>query len=296
MPPYFVAAIACTVVHGALRRNPLKKEGLLQHKTSLTLRAALRQVPDGSPEGVLPSDFFTHDAEKMAELNPVPKQAPVGCHPKCTWTCGKTECDQVCSPVCAPPKCETKCGMLDIGTCDRSCEPPKCAVVCPTVQCEHEACPKCKTVCAPPNCTTNCAENCDSTCADPQCHWTCKPTPSCQQPKCALDCSNEKVCNINADVNARPTIPRMNGGKVLSRSLAYILPQPGPLGQGQGPLFMTGALAPNASAAAPGAAPQAGSSGGPCCGDPPPPQTGGEDNVALRNNDGKGGLPIKGVR
>eukprot|EP00746_Dinoflagellata_sp_MGD_P134433 gnl/MRDRNA2_/MRDRNA2_68278_c0_seq1.p1 gnl/MRDRNA2_/MRDRNA2_68278_c0~~gnl/MRDRNA2_/MRDRNA2_68278_c0_seq1.p1 ORF type:complete len:228 (+),score=19.02 gnl/MRDRNA2_/MRDRNA2_68278_c0_seq1:100-783(+) len=223
MPSYLLAAIAFTVVHGASRRDPVRGTNLMQHKSNFTRRSGLRQIPDGGQfsssdggvaggDGLISSDFFTHDSEKMAELNPYPNTLPKGCHPKCMWSCGQTSCDQVCSPVCAPPKCETKCGTIDIGTCDRTCDPPKCVVVCPTVQCEHEACPKCKTVCAPPVCHTDCAENCESVCADPQCHWTCKPSPSCLQPKCALDCTNEKVCNLNADVNARPSPPLLGEG------------------------------------------------------------------------------------
>jgi len=288
MSAYLLAAIACTVVHGALKRKPMNKAGLLQDKSNSTQRALLHQVPDGGPEGILPSDFFTHDAEKMAELNDYKKEVPRGCHPKCMWSCGGAQCDETCSPVCAPPKCETKCGTLDIKTCERSCDPPKCAVVCPTVQCEHAECPKCKTVCAPPVCSTDCAENCESVCADPVCSWNCKPSASCAQPTCALDCNAAKVCNLNADVNARPSPPLKNG-QVVSQSLAYILPQPGyPLINavtGQGPLFMPGAATPETPA------PQA-------------PQYQDKDpqgrvrdrdsrEFYLRNNDGKGGMPVK---
>jgi len=272
----------------------MKKAGLMQQKSSLTKSASVHQVPDGGVgggEGVLPSDFFTHDAEKMDELNPFPNTLPKGCHPKCMWSCGKTECDQVCTPVCAPPKCVTKCGALDIGSCNQMCDPPKCVVVCPTVQCEHAECPKCKTVCAPPVCHTDCAENCDSQCADPTCSWTCKPSAECVKPQCALDCTNEKVCNLNADVNARPSPPLLgDGSQIVSQSLAYILPQPGPLANGQGPLFMPGAFAPNATGPAAAAAqPGAASS-------PSPPPAEDQRAVFLRNGDGKGGMPIKGDR
>jgi hypothetical protein len=166
------------------------------------------------------------------------------------------------------------------------CDPPKCVVVCPTVQCEHEECPQCKTVCAPPNCHTDCGDNCESTCADPQCHWSCKPSPSCLKPSCKLDCSDEKICNLNSDVNARPTPPLLPGGQVVAQGLAYILPQSEPLGPGQGPLFMPGAFAPEINATNGTVQP-------PLPENSPPPE---KDDRAffLRNDDGKGGMPMKG--
>lgn len=300
---YLVAATAFTVVRGALRRDPTKEAALLTFKSKMARRAALKSVstqlpndvPDGT-EGVLPSDFFTHDAEKRAELNPYPKLVPKGCHPKCSWTCDPG-CDEVCTPVCKPPNCKTECARLDVKSCDRHCEPPKCVVVCPTVQCEHEECPKCKTVCAAPVCTTDCPENCDSFCAHPKCSWHCKPSASCPpQPKCYLDCSHPHVCNLNSDVDARPTPPHsLIGDKIepKSEALAYILPQPGDGGGPapapapgqitavslQGPLFMPGPAAPtnvtNATIPEPEAEEE------------PRPQ---EPTMNLRNNDGKGGL------
>lgn len=219
--------------HVQMLRSP---DVLLQHNS--TRKSLLHQTDPGG----FSSDFFTHDAEKMDEL---PQYSGTkSCHPKCTWQCGGG-CDQVCTPVCAPPKCETSCGALQVSMCQQRCDPPKCAVVCPTQQCEHDDCPKCKTVCGPPNCHTNCANNCESRCADPQCSWNCKPSPDCAQPQCKLSCNGPKVCNMNADTNARPNVPITPDKRIMSQGLANLDPtslQPGatpptgampPVGAGQ---------------------------------------------------------------
>jgi len=222
-----------------VRSSPVTTAVLLQHNS--TRGKLLLHQPDGG----LPSDFFTHDSEKMDELPQYTGgSAPKGCHPKCEWTCGGG-CDQVCNPVCAPPKCETSCGALELSMCQQRCGPPKCAVVCPTKQCEHDECPKCKTICGPPECTTHCSNNCESRCADPQCSWNCKPSPDCAQPQCKLSCNGPKVCNMNADTNARPNVPLTPDKRIMSQGLANLDPtslQPGatpptgampPVGAGQ---------------------------------------------------------------
>jgi len=230
-----------------IQSSPVTKAGLIQHNT--TRKSLLHQ-----PMGGMPSDFFTHDAEKMDELPQYNSNAPKGCHPKCNWNCGGESCDQVCSPVCAPPKCETSCGTLELSMCQQRCGPPKCAVVCPTNQCEHGDCPKCKTICGPPDCHTMCANNCESRCADPQCSWNCKPSAECAKPQCKLDCSGPQVCNMNSDTNARPNVPILPDKRIMSQGLANLDPtslQPGatpPTGAtppaGAGPMAGTAIGAP----------------------------------------------------
>lgn len=125
------------------------------------------------------------------------------CHPKCWWSCGNADCDEVCDPVCAPPQCETACGPLNLATCRQQCDPPKCAIVCPSQHCEHGDCPACHTVCAPAKCETICAEQCDSKCAEPQCSWKCDPG-KCDKPSCTLTCGGAKMCNYDKSVNSKP--------------------------------------------------------------------------------------------
>jgi len=139
------------------------------------------------------------------------------CHPKCWWSCGNADCDEVCDPVCAPPQCETACSPITMATCRQKCEPPKCAIVCPG-PCAHGGCPNCKTICAPPKCTTQCAEQCESKCSDPQCTWKCNPG-QCEKPRCSLQCGGAKVCGLDGNLNARPP-PFTPGMTVLSKGLA----------------------------------------------------------------------------
>lgn len=214
--------VQATRSHLMVRSSPVTRAVFLQHNASR--KSLLHQ-----PEGGLPSDFFTHDAEKMDELPQSNDIKPKGCHPKCTWSCGGG-CDQVCNPVCAPPKCETSCGALELSMCHQRCGPPKCAVVCPTKTCEHDECPKCKTICGPPDCQTICSNNCESRCADPQCSWNCQPTQDCAQPQCKLDCNGPKVCNMNSETNARPNVPILPDKRIMSQGLANLDPtslQPG---------------------------------------------------------------------
>lgn len=150
-----------------------------------------------------------------------PNGAPMSgeeCHPKCWWSCGNADCDEVCDPVCAPPQCETACANLNLATCTQQCDPPKCAIVCPTQHCAHGGCPDCKTVCAPPKCTTNCAEQCESKCSDPQCTWKCNPG-KCEKPRCTLTCGGAKACGLEGNLNARPP-PFTSGMTVLAKGLA----------------------------------------------------------------------------
>mmetsp|Transcript_90379 Transcript_90379/g.170402 ORF Transcript_90379/g.170402 Transcript_90379/m.170402 type:complete len:274 (+) Transcript_90379:85-906(+) len=162
------------------------------------------------------------------------------CHPKCWWSCGTADCDEVCDPVCAPPQCETACETPNFASCHQTCDPPKCAIVCPTSHCAHGGCPKCKTVCAPPKCRTECAEQCESKCTEPQCTWKCNPG-KCDQPKCKLTCGGAQMCNFDKDLNARPP-PFSNGMTVLAKGLAGMDPSA---------LTAMAAQSPNEGAAAP---------------------------------------------
>lgn len=166
------------------------------------------------------------------------------CHPKCWWSCGTADCDEVCDPVCAPPQCETACNQPNLASCRQTCDPPKCAIVCPTSHCEHGGCPKCKTVCAPPKCRTECAEQCESKCTEPQCTWKCNPG-QCDKPKCKLTCGGAQMCNFDKDLNARPP-PFSTGMTVLAKGLANMDPSS---------LSSLAAQPPNAGAPAPAAAP-----------------------------------------
>jgi len=149
---------------------------------------------------------------------PAAMAATQGCHPKCSWTCGDADCDEVCEPVCAPPQCETACAPINPTTCTQRCEPPRCAIVCPSMHCEHGDCPQCKTVCGPPKCETVCADNCESKCSEPQCTWKCNPG-QCEKPRCSLTCGGAKMCGFGSETGARP--PPFGGGmKVVSKGLA----------------------------------------------------------------------------
>lgn len=145
------------------------------------------------------------------------------CHPKCWWSCGTADCDEVCDPVCAPPQCETACASINLAACRQRCEPPKCAIVCPTNHCEHGGCPGCKTICAPPKCHTECSEQCESKCSDPQCTWKCNPG-QCEKPRCSLQCGGAKDCGLDGNLNARPP-PFGAGMTVLSKGLAAVDPK-----------------------------------------------------------------------
>lgn len=156
-------------------------------------------------------------AGRVAENRP--KSA---CHPKCWWSCGNTDCDEVCEPVCAPPQCETACAPINPAACAQRCDPPQCAIVCPSMHCDHGDCPRCKTVCGPPKCETVCSEQCESRCAEPSCTWKCDPG-KCEQPKCNLECGGAQMCGFNADLNARPA-PFKHNMRVLSKGLAAFDP------------------------------------------------------------------------
>jgi len=140
------------------------------------------------------------------------------CHPKCFWSCGNAECDEVCNPVCAPPQCETACATINLASCRQRCAPPRCAIVCPTQSCEHGGCPECKTVCSPPSCHTECSEQCESKCSTPQCTWKCVPG-KCEKPSCTLTCGGARACGLDGDVNARPP-PFRAGMTVVAKGLA----------------------------------------------------------------------------
>lgn len=151
-----------------------------------------------------------------------PTTAPEGCHPKCWWSCGSAECDEVCEPVCSPPKCQTACRPIVPDKCTQKCEPPQCAVVCPSKHCEGGDCPKCKTICGEPKCELHCHQECMNTCADPDCTWKCKPK-DCAKPKCQLQCGAKGAgCLHFQNINAKPITPA--GATVVSKGLASLDP------------------------------------------------------------------------
>jgi hypothetical protein len=150
------------------------------------------------------------------------KKQGESCHPKCWWTCGDADCDEVCDPVCAPPQCETACGSINLATCTQKCDPPKCAIVCPSMHCEHGDCPQCKTVCGPPKCETICSEQCESKCSEPQCSWKCTPG-QCEKPRCSLTCGGAKMCDFNSQNGGRP--PWKDSMHVVSQGLAAFDPK-----------------------------------------------------------------------
>jgi len=189
--------------------------------TSLTERSLRGKQAPRFKSGPRPPEFFRErgSGQPFQPLQQPGAPTPHGCHPKCMWSCGNADCDEVCEPVCAPPRCETACPPINLATCSQKCEPPKCAIVCPSMHCEHGDCPKCMTICNPAKCTTSCSdEQCESKCAEPQCTWKCNPA-KCEQPKCSLKCGGAHMCGLDGDLNARPAAFRP-GMTVVSKGLA----------------------------------------------------------------------------
>jgi len=151
--------------------------------------------------------FFTEDPQAMSDLSNA--ATPNSCHPKCTWKCESTACEEACEPLCAPPKCETSCAHFDETQCTQTCDVPHCAVVCPQQHCEMGECPTCKTICSPAtNCMTTCPSGeCSSKCADPECEWKCKPRDDCPSPTCRMQCEEPKDCFQQAGGKAVPKVP-----------------------------------------------------------------------------------------
>lgn len=187
-------------------------------RAPLLLRQGAGQQGPMFGGGPRPPRFFYngHQTQQQQPSSPSGHEAH-GCHPKCWWSCGASECDEACEPVCAPPRCETACPPISLATCSRKCDPPKCAIVCPSMHCEHGDCPKCMTVCGPPKCSTSCSEQqCESKCAEPQCTWKCNPV-QCEEPKCTMKCDDQRMCNL--DKVSRPA-PFKRGMTVVSNGLA----------------------------------------------------------------------------
>mmetsp|Transcript_34929 Transcript_34929/g.108635 ORF Transcript_34929/g.108635 Transcript_34929/m.108635 type:complete len:304 (-) Transcript_34929:72-983(-) len=232
--------------------------------------AGRRQLPMLETMGPRPPEYFENIGPPA---RPASHESP-SCHPRCSWSCGSVDCDEVCEPVCAPPQCETACSPINLATCSQKCDPPKCAIVCPAMHCEHGDCPKCKTVCGPPKCSTQCASMCESKCADPQCTWRCTPG-QCEKPKCSLSCGGAKMCGLDG-ANAKPA-PFGQGMFVLSKGLAAY--DPAVLGANMpfpliSPLAGAPAFAPGpagAPMAAVAQAPAAGAAAGGAAA--PPPKT-----------------------
>lgn len=186
-----------------------------------------------------PPDFFSGDADKMAEMPPydkvqvasgdkgAPKWEPdAACAPVCNWRCGpKAECNQaeVCEPQCLPPSCKTIC-KKSAGLCQTRCSKPQCAVVCPEQGCPSSNCPRCGTVCSQPNCTTMCGDDCHSVCEKPQCTWKCHAVACGVKPTCHLKCDGLTKCDrVSNDVVWVPTAPP--GSDVASMGEASLDPK-----------------------------------------------------------------------
>lgn len=177
---------------------------LLQASRRAAAASSQRQLPstklfgeDFDQSAQRSVEFFTKDFERMDELREY-NQTKRQCHPKCTWHCGTSSCNNRCQPRCQAPKCVTACKKPTMAKCNRVCKDPQCAVVCPP-QCEQGTCPKCKTVCGEAVCNMECGpDRCESHCADPDCVWDCAPDPVCAKPTCKLSCDTT-VCTFGKD-------------------------------------------------------------------------------------------------
>lgn len=220
-----VVGATCTLALPLHRETPREpkaaspKSGLLQASSNETREAQQR------PLGI---DFFSEDADRIAQMPPyIPKKLHA-CEPRCFYTCGHSECDQSCEPVCLPPKCETLC-TKSADHCETRCAKPKCAVVCPQGADYRELqqpfckdCPKCRTICAPPACTTSCSDSCHSVCAQPECTWKCK-LGYCPKPSCKLNCENLSPCHDFPHRNLTK-VPRMLGMDIKNVDKASLDP------------------------------------------------------------------------
>mmetsp|Transcript_138156 Transcript_138156/g.257790 ORF Transcript_138156/g.257790 Transcript_138156/m.257790 type:complete len:280 (+) Transcript_138156:130-969(+) len=174
-------------------------------------------------------DFFTEDERKLAEMPPYapdpqgdPELSSI-CEPRCLYTCGTKECDQVCEPMCAPPQCETVC-TKSADKCETRCGPPRCAVVCPSTSCRGGNCPKCRTVCSPPACTTECTDDCKSVCSKPSCTWSCH-VGKCPKPDCKMNCVGTRRCRSGLPPpRSAMKVPRPANSKVVSEGVASLDP------------------------------------------------------------------------
>lgn len=173
------------------------------------------------------TQWFAEDAQRIAQMPPyITDQKHPVCNPMCTYSCGKSECDQTCEPLCLPPKCETLCAKSE-DKCETRCNKPKCAVICPLqAECaESGGCPKnkCRTICAPPACTTSCSGSCHSVCTQPQCNWKCK-VGKCPKPECKLSCPKGN-CATKFPNPALFKVPLMPGMDIKSNASASLDPK-----------------------------------------------------------------------
>jgi len=139
--------------------------------------------------------------EQLRKCNaPPPAQ---DCTPRCTWTCEKKECDQVCAPKCNQAVCSTRCKGFNLDSCRMKCGPPQCRVVCPKHNCPKGNCAACKTECGKPMCQMECKkdeQDCRHICAQPICNWACRKPDVCPKPQCSMTCDKPKQCMDNTRI------------------------------------------------------------------------------------------------
>jgi len=131
------------------------------------------------------------------------------CTPKCTWTCGKRECDQVCAPKCNPAVCSTRCKGFNTDTCKMKCQQPQCQVICPKNGCPKGNCAACRTECGKPVCQMECLKEeqpCHQVCAQPLCTWECSKPQVCPLPDCKLTCEKPSCNKQTPIVQALPPL------------------------------------------------------------------------------------------
>lgn len=216
-----VAKLALLVVVAQAAQSRPQQQQRQSEELFLQSDSSKSRLAAGTP---FPIDFFSGDADKMAEMPPydhvkvttVDKGAPqkwepdAACAPVCNWRCGpKAECNQaeVCEPQCMPPQCKTIC-KKSVGLCETRCSKPQCAIVCPEEGCPSHNCPRCGTVCSQPNCTTICGDDCHSVCEKPQCAWKCHQVACSPKPTCVLKCDGMTKCGeVSNETVWMPTAP-----------------------------------------------------------------------------------------
>jgi len=156
-------------------------------------------------------------AEQLKKCMPVQEDT---CTPKCSWTCGKRECDQVCAPKCNPAVCSTRCKGFNTDSCQMKCQQPQCQVICPKHGCPKGDCAACRTECGKPVCQMECKkeeQDCHQVCAQPLCKWECSKPQVCPEPDCKLTCETPSCNKQMPIVQALP--PLEPGETEVSTSL-----------------------------------------------------------------------------
>jgi len=153
------------------------------------------------------------------------------CTPKCSWSCEKKECDQVCAPKCNQAVCSTRCKGFNIDSCQMKCGQPNCKVVCPTHNCPKGNCAACTTECGKPVCQMQCKKDeqpCRHMCAQPVCSWQCKKPDVCPKPSCSLKCEKPSSCTDNTRIVQQ--LPPLAPGEteVMAHMAATIAAGPAP--------------------------------------------------------------------